>query len=460
MKYNTNPRIALVIPRINFVYRGGGATAKGILNWAERNNYCVDVISDQPYRPNDMFNSYFGRFKWIYSSEFKVDPIHRDLNLYDSVIDTEMITRLKNSLVKAIEQYSYGAIITNLQESLMATTSIGLHKTGTVCHITHSETEAGLTGDNLKYHKHAPGIGEVWQSQCGLPGVRLLVQSDWLRPYTVDFYKGKDWNDIETFPLLLPDAGDKAIPKQERYGIGTIGSFEPRKANDVFIDYCKEMNETARLLAPTKNSAEKFMKKCAEKGVKSHAEYGLGGYEKRRWLASLGLAYHPSHCESFALGALETAEFVPTILRKDREWSVAHEKYCHIIDESELVSIGKKLYNTDNSPEHTKAWQERNDKVEKQWHSLVRKSDNKINANWKKMLDEKGILNVSDLGKIDRRHAAITQDTTVKMAKLARNQDIEQLNTPNDQWVRYKGSNVEPQETVNKGSFESLFEQS
>jgi hypothetical protein len=103
MKYNTNPRLALVIPRDSFVYRGTGSVARGILNWAMRNDYSVDVISDQPYRPNDMFKPYIGRFKWIYGSEHSIDEIHRDLDTYNRVINTEMVTRIKNSLVKAIE---------------------------------------------------------------------------------------------------------------------------------------------------------------------------------------------------------------------------------------------------------------------------------------------------------------------------------------------------------------------
>ena len=282
MKYNTNPRLALVIPRDSFVYRGTGSVARGILNWAMRNDYSVDVISDQPYRPNDMFKPYIGRFKWIYGSDWNIDEIHRDLNTYNRVINTEMVTRIRNSLVKAIEQYSYGAIITNTAESLMAATSIGLHTTETVCHITHNETEAGLTGANLSRQQFAGGIGAIWQSQCALDGVRLLVQSDWLKQHTLNFYKHKA-NDIETYPLLLTDGGD-AIKPLQRYGIGTIGPVEPRKANDVFIDFCKQMGKTARMLAPTKISADKFIKKCDTAGVPCEVKYGLQGYQKRQWM--------------------------------------------------------------------------------------------------------------------------------------------------------------------------------
>lgn len=456
MKYNTNPRLALVIPRDSFVYRGTGSVARGILNWAMRNDYSVDVISDQPYRPNDMFKPYIGRFKWIYGSEHSIDEIHRDLDTYNRVINTEMVTRIKNSLVKAIEQYSYGAIITNTAESLMATTSIGLHTTDTVCHITHNETEAGLTGVNLSRQQFANGIGAVWQSQCALDGVRLLVQSDWLKQHTHNFYKHKT-DDIETYPLFLTDGGDTIKPSA-RFGIGTIGPVEPRKANDVFIDFCKKMGKTARMLAPTKISADKFIKRCNEAGVPCEVKYGLAGYEKRQWIASLALAYHPSYCESFGLGALETAEFTPTILRKDREWSQAHEEYCFVLDEADLVDVGQQLYGQDVPHTHKDAWTARNNRAELQWHNIARQNDKPINATWKQMLDNDKILNVSALGKLDRRKAAITQDTVIKMARLATNENIEQLNTVNQQWIREKGSDAQPTQTENNGSFEAFFE--
>ena len=456
MQYNTNPRLALLIPRGSFVYRGAGSVARGILNWAIRNNYSVDVISDQPYRPNDMFKPYIGRFKWIYSSDFDVDPIHRDLNTYNRIIDTELVTRIRNSLVKAIESYSYGAVITNTAECLMAATSIGLHTTNTLCHITLNETEAGLTGKDLSHQQFANGIGDIWRSQCALDGVRLLTPSDWLTQHTRNFYNHKQ-QQVETFPWFLADDKIQVEP-QQRYGIGTIGPVEPRKANDKFIDFCKQMGQTARMLAPTKVSAEKFEERCAKAGVKCQASYSLQGYEKRKWIASLALAYHPSFSETFGLGVFETAEYTPTILRADRGWSQAHEKYCFIVDEDNLVEVGQNLYGKPVAEEHRNNWHKRNAQAEQQWHSLVKRSANPINTTWNKQLQDKKLIAVKDLGLADRRLASITQDTVIKMARLALNHDVEHLNTVSEQWVRPVGTDIKPTNEIVDGSFESLFE--
>ena len=178
MTLKQTKRIGVLVARNNFVYRGVGAYAKSIIDWALNAGYHIDVISDDAVRDNGLFNTYIGKVQWIQPDNFVEDRIYKELSSFSKPFDTALSLNFRNALVKALSKHTYDMIITNVGEALDAVTGIGVHKYCTVLHATHHESEAGV---KVLHDIFSPGVTDHYRALCNLPDVLLACQSEWVQ---------------------------------------------------------------------------------------------------------------------------------------------------------------------------------------------------------------------------------------------------------------------------------------
>lgn len=451
MKPQTTRRIAILVARNNFVYRGVGAYVKSIIDWALDESYYIDVISDDAPRDNGMFDAYRGRVNWIAPKTTIVDPVYKELSAFSKPFDTVLSLNFRNAFVAAMRKHTYDLIITNVGEALHAVTSVGAHKYCTVLHPTHHESEAGV---KVRYDIFSPGVCDQYRALCNLPDVTLACQSTWVRSLALNQYPDKA-DELAVCNPLVPEAGllDFSVQPEERWGVGFIGPWEPRKNPEAYITALKKSGLPGVVLVPSETSAKKFREKFKEANIDHKIYVGVTGAEKTAIIKSLGAAYHPAVSETFGLGALETAHACPTILLKKNEWSQAHASYATIIDEQYVADTLRQVYKQPVSAEIQAVLVAREKLARQQLKDLVSREKTTAvpNNNFFKQLEKTGLVNHRDFV---QSLASMCTDEIYKMLKIPAVSTVEVLHSLDSTYYRNAGSLLEPEEAKEESLFD------
>jgi glycosyltransferase involved in cell wall biosynthesis len=440
-------RIAILVARNNFVYRGVGSYVKSIIDWALKSDYYVDIISDDKVRDNGLFDQYKDKVNWFTPKVTINDSTYKELSAFSKPFDTALSMNFRNSLVGAMKKHTYDLIITNVGEALDAVTGLGVHKYCTVMHPTHHESEACLP---IKHDIFSPGVSERYTALCSLPDVILACQSNWVRQNVVAVHKHKNAEALEV-PCLVPELSLLKFPDvTDRWGVGFVGPWEPRKNPEAFIDALKAAGLPGVAIVPSESSAKKFAAKFKEAGIEHKIHIGISGEEKVRVFQSLAAAYHPAVSETFGLGALETAHCCPTVLSSKYAWSDAHVEYCTIVDEKDAASKLKALYGQPVSDDTKKVLIERQKRAERLLDNLTKRpGGKKTTNNFYTELDKTGLVKHSEF---TVKMASFCTDEIYKMLRLPAIDTVEVLHTKDETYYRVKGTSNMPSEDSSPSS--------
>jgi len=447
MTLKLTKRIGMLVARNNFVYRGVGAYAKSIIDWALAQGYHIDIISDAAVRNNGLFDQYQGRVQWIQPDETFDDKVYKELSSFSKPFDTALSLNFRNSLVKALRRHTYDLIITNVGEALDAVTSIGLHKYCTVLHPTHHESEAGLV---VKHDIFSPGVTDHYRALCNLPDVHLACQSDWVFDNAIQQYSTKDAAELVVVSPLVPEPellNFDTLPTQ-RWGVGFVGPWEPRKNPESYIDALKKSGLPGVVLVPSDTSAKKFKERFEKEGIEYKIHVGVTGKVKTEIIQSLAAAYHPAVSETFGLGALETAHTCPTVLLKKNDWSHAHSDYALIVDEDQVPELLKQVYGAGVDKELQTQLLERHNTISQELCTLVQRdiTDKVPKNNFYTELEKTGLVKHEDF---TQSQASFCTDEIYKMLKIPTIGSVEILHSYNETYYRNKGSDLLPDKSAN-----------
>lgn len=446
MALKSTKRIGMLVARDNFVYRGVGAYAKSIIDWAIDEGYIIDIISDRPARLNDgLFSKYQQVVKWIVPKEIYEDKTYKTLSSFSKPFDTALSLNFRNSLVEALRNHTYDLIITNVGEALDAVTSIGVHKYCPVLHPTHHESEAGV---KVRHDIFSPGVTDQYRSLCNLPDVMLACQSEWVQKHAHIQYPNKI-DECLVVPPLVPEKEllDFTTLPKERWGVGFIGPWEPRKNPEAYINALKATGFPGVVLVPSETSAKKFKSVFEKENIEHEIHVGVTGVEKTRIIQRLGAAYHPAVSETFGLGALETAHTCPTILLRKNEWSEAHSDYAIIVDESDVVKTLKEVYGTGVNESIQHNLKQRDTMIRKQLCELVEREKTTTipKNNFFTELEKTGLVKHSEFV---NNQVSFCTDEIYKLLKIPSVSSVEILHNYHETYYRNLGSNLLPSETI------------
>jgi len=440
----TTKRIGMLVARTNFVYRGVGAYAKSIIDWALAEGYYIDIISDAPVRDNGLFNQYQNRVQWIRPDVTIDDKIYKELSSFSKPFDTVLSLNFRNALVKALRKHTYDLIITNGGESLDAVTGIGVHKYCTVLHPTHHESEAGVT---VKHDIFSPGVTDRYRALCSLPDVLLACQSKWVQSHATAQYSDKADECLIVNPLITePGLLDFSTLPEERWGVGFIGPWEPRKNPEAYIAALKASGLPGVVLVPSETSAKKFEDRFQKENIEYKIHVAVTGEEKTGIIQSLAAAYHPAVSETFGLGALETAHSCPTILLKKNDWSYAHEDYALLVEEDGVADVLTGVYGLGVSERTRQVLTKRDRDIKARLSELATRPrlDKTPKNNFFKELEVTGLVKHEDF---TASQASFCTDEIYKMLKLPAVDIVEVLHSYDETYYRTKGSNLLPEES-------------
>jgi len=436
-------RIGMLVARNNFVYRGVGAYAKSILDWALAAGYHIDVISDDAVRDNGLFDQYRNRVQWIQPDTRVDDRVYKELSSFNKPFDIVLSLNFRNALVSALRSHTYDLIITNVGEALAAVTSIGLHKYCTLLHPTHHESEAGVT---VKHDIFSPGVVDQYRALCNLPDVLLACQSSWVQAQAQAQYINKK-DECLIVPPLVPEQQllDFTTLPEKRWGVGFIGPWEPRKNPEAYIAALKASGLPGVVLVPSETSAKKFEERFKKESIEYKIHVGVTAQEKTNIIQSMAAAYHPAVSETFGLGALETAHACPTVLLKKNTWSQAHSDYAIIVDEGEVADILKQVYGLGVADDIRQTLTKRNSNIRQQLSKLCEREKIAIpKNNFFKALTEQGLIKHEDF---TSAQSSFCTDEIYKMLKLPAVNEVEILHSYNETYYRTRGSNLLPKES-------------
>ena len=440
MTITVTKRIAVLVARNNFVYRGVGSYVKSILDWAIKNDYIVDIISDDKVRDNGLFDQYKDKVNWFTPKETINDSVYKELSAFSKPFDTALSMNFRNSFVEAMKKHTYDLIVTNVGEALDAVTGLGVHKYCTVLHPTHHESEACVP---IKHDIFSPGVSERYTALCSLPDVLLACQSEFVQKNVLIVHPHKEQEAL-VVPCLIPELSLLKFPYvEDRWGVGFVGPWEPRKNPEAYIAALKEAGLPGVAIVPSDSSAKKFAAKFKEAGIEHKIHVGISGEEKVKVFQSLAAAYHPAVSETFGLGALETAHCCPTVLSSKYEWSYAHSEYCHIVDEKDAAARLKLVYGQPVDDGHKKVLQARQANAERILDRLSnRPAGKKTSNNFYAELDKTGLVNHAEF---IESLASFCTDEIYKMLRIPAIDTVEVLHSKKDTYYRVKGTNNMPQ---------------
>ena len=444
-------RIAILIAKNNFVYRGVGAYAKSIIDWALSENYHIDVISDYDPRDNGLFDQYRGKVQWICPVAPINDPVYKELSSFSKPFDTTLSLNFRNALFKALKHHTYNLIITNVGEALHAVTSLGVHKYCTVLHPTHHESEAGLI---VRHDIFSPGVSEQYRALCSLPDVMLACQSEWIQQSCQQKYAAKEHQCLFVPPLLTePGLLNFDTRPVEQWGVGFIGPWEPRKNPEAYLNLLKQTKLPAVVLVPSESSAKKFKEKLTDAGIEHKIHVGKTGEQKVAIIQSMAAAFHPATSETFGLGALETAHACPTLLLEKNTWSFAHEEYAILTTEQYMAKKLLEVYGTGVSTA-TKDLLKARDRMSRQiLRELVRGGETTHavpkNNFYTTLADEKLINHFEFVNS----RASFCTDEIYKMLRIPTVESVQILHDYNSTYYRERGSNMLPTEETTENLF-------
>lgn len=452
-------RLGLLVLKNSYVNRGVATAVNGWLEWGLRNNVQVDVISDSSDLHNNQFTRYETVSRWISEQadlEDQFDPeVQGDSNDFADykktnrwITETELTenrdpnismrypfirldeaTKLRGSLIQALSEHSYDALIVNTLDVLVSVASIGLHNEfPNLYYITHSEDDIGLG----KRHYFTPITHGLLKSM----NINILCQSERTQRCFLAS-SGYDPKLVRVQPYHIGQPEFQEFKEIEnRRGILYIGPYEDRKDPEVYIRACKDSGLPALLITPSETSARKFKRRFLQEGIEHEIHVALTGKNKVAVMRTAAVAIIPSKEETFCFTAWEAAHCCPTIVPLEREWTENHSLWCHRVPLNEITETAKQLYGQPVSEQTKQAILAHSRSADEIGLTLITHTphDEEINNALTKWLKQVGQGRVRDFF---RSRPTVVLDELYYVFKLLGHEDYEITHNMGETYIRY-----------------------
>jgi glycosyltransferase involved in cell wall biosynthesis len=430
-------RVAIVMSNYQYKNRGIGTYVNTWIEWGILNNYQIDLITDSSDINTNQFEKYSDLVNVISADDNTLKQEYRDNNITFEmeIFKIELAARLRSSMIKAFSKFAYDCIIINGQEALLTAESIRLSEFHpNVYYPTHSIADVGIF-DN-RFFQSAITSGILAKSK-----IKIIAQSD----KTAELFLENMANTperVSTVGLIVADRTMLDFNRNtDREGIVYIGPWEPRKDPGRFLDACKNTNNKAIIISPTKTSADKFKKQCLSLGIEHEIHIGLTGVNKVEVLKRAALAIIPSKEETFCFTALECAHLCRTIIPNDRAWSAIHKDWCILA--SDFEEAVHEHYGKPQTPEveealikYDQACQERMIDIVKLTHNSSKKATQNALS---KQLDQYGELSVEEFC---RMRPSFALDELYYINRILADPNYEIKQSKDDTLIKLKGHSI------------------
>jgi len=450
-------RVALLVLKNSYVNRGVATAVNGWLEWGLRCGVQVDVISDSSSLSNNQFTRYKEVSNWVASNEQakdnelanlfnlpefteeSIDLISADheeqvsdqsITMRYPIIRLEEAVRLRSSLVKALKNHTYDAIILNTVDTLFAAISIGLHnELDNLYYTTHSEDDIGL--GNRKY------FTPITHALLRATNLKILCQSERTRR---EFLKASQYdpNLVYFMPYHIGQPEFQLFKQVDsKKGVLYIGPYEDRKDPETYIQALKASGLPALCITPSETSARKFKQRFLTEGIEHEIHVALTGKHKVEVMQRAAVALIPSREETFCFTAYEAAHCCPTIVPLERDWTEAHALWCYRVPLRDISTKLKELYNQPITEEAKQALLKNTEYGDQMALRLIQNKKSKFPANnaLTKWLDKVGQGSLKDFY---QTRPTVVIDELYFALRLQTHEDYEVIQTKDDTMFKIK----------------------
>lgn len=454
-------RVGFLILANSYRNRGPGTGAAGWIEWGLRNGIIVDVISDGALDDfnHNQFRRYEESAKWITPDKAynetdlgsaSGEELHieqkagtknkhilneeelgdNNITLHEPIIRLQDAANLRSSLVKALSEHTYDALLCNTVDTLLAVVSMGIHtKFDNIFYLTRSEDDVGI-GNNKFF---TPFTHALIKSS----GVKVICQTERMRRLFLES-TGYDSNKVFFMPHHIgqPEFLEFNEP-EDRKGVLYIGAYEPRKDPEVFINACKQTGLPAVVITPSIKSARKFKERFIAERIEHEIHIGLSGKNKVDVISRCAVAVIPSKQETFCFTAIEAAHCCPTIIPLERDWTESHKDWCIRTPLADIPTAVKQYYGKSITPQAKDILTKRFQDTDKQALELIAKhtTSGKVSNALSKYLDQHGETTIKAFF---RSRPSIALDELFYVLTLQYHEDYEVEHTVNDTIIRLR----------------------
>lgn len=328
-------RLGFVISYQSLIPHGGiGQFAKSFVEMMTANNVKVDIIVDK--KPSD--NTFIDSVKAsganiIWPDESLSYTVHSSIFMYEDSYCYERMINFRNSIIKALNENLYDAIICNSYESVQVAATMGLDPYIQIIAYTHLESQIFKQTNTPFFHS----VNEMMLRQMGMSNISIGTQSK--------FNQLQFDSNAYLLPIPLPEKKLLEKHNKPREGVLFVGRWEEGKNPELYLELIAETKLPARVMTNA-IGAKKFEDRLKKLGVDYKIAISIIGDEKVDFITSCRVAFNPSLVESYGIAFLEQQAQMPTVALKDQRWTNNFNKE-HFFEctKHDMVEVVQHLYN-------------------------------------------------------------------------------------------------------------------
>jgi len=301
-------RIGFLVSYQTLVPHGGiGQFTKSFIRLMEENGVKVDIITDKKPQDNEFVKSLNTNI--IYPEESYVYTNHSAIFMYGDSYCYERMANFRNSIIRALEDNLYDALICNTYETVQVASTMGLEDVIQVIAYTHLESQIF---PNTLHNPFLNSVNEMMRLQLKMGGITIGTQSE----FNCNKFDENAWH----LPIPITEPALLNEYHKDREGVLFIGRWEEGKNPELYLKLIEETKLPARVMTNA-NGAKKFEARLKELGVDYQIKISIIGQEKVDFITSCRVAFNPSTVESYGMAFYEQLIQLPTFCLENQRWT-------------------------------------------------------------------------------------------------------------------------------------------
>ena len=327
-----NKRIGFLVSYQTLIPHGGiGQFTKSFCELMDSHNIKVDIITDKQPQNTDFIKSL--NAKIIAPTNVLKYTDHSAIFMYGDTFCYERMANFRNSIVEALEENMYDALVCNTYETVQLASTMGLEDIIQIIAYTHLESQIFTNTSN----PFLLSTNEMMRKQLEMNALFIGTQSK---------YNQLQFQNAYELPIPLPEKDLLKEHHKPREGVLFIGRWEEGKNPELYLDLIEQTRLPARVMTSA-TGAKKFEARLKEIGVPYEIRIGIIGQEKVDFITSCRVAFNPSLVESYGIAFLEQMTQMPTVALDNIRWTNNfNNQYFFTCTKQTMVTVVEALYHS------------------------------------------------------------------------------------------------------------------
>jgi len=326
-------RIGFLVSYQTLIPHGGiGQFTKSFCELMNSHNIKVDIITDKKPQDSEFIDSLQANI--IYPNSSLPYTEHSGIFMYGDTFCYERMANFRNSIIKALTNNLYDALVCNTYEAIQVASTMGLEDVIQIIAYTHLESQ--IFNDTKNPFLHNTNV--MMRQQLSTTNIDVGTQS-----------KFNQLNLDESsyhLPIPITEKGLLEEHHKQREGILFVGRWEEGKNPELFLELIEQTMLPAKVMTSA-NGAKKFEERLKKIGVPYEIKVSVIGQEKVDFMTSARIAFNPSLVESYGMAFYEQHIQMPTLVLENQRWTKNFNKdFFYTCTKKDMAERAKQLYDS------------------------------------------------------------------------------------------------------------------